>query len=100
MIVSAKERDLSAVPYDGGPAVSQLALALARVVMAQQEVILQDQDGKYELHQKPPTAFLTLLFPTYIQGSKAVPAEDVFATFAHHLKSHQIKVDRSLQPIT
>ena len=45
MIVSAKERDLSAVPYDGGPAVSQLALALARVVMAQQEVILQDQDG-------------------------------------------------------
>jgi len=55
------------VPYDGSPAVAQLALAVARVVVAQQEVV--------------------------IQGSEAIPTEDVFAPFAHHLSTAGVPLD-------
>jgi len=65
---SSKDSDhLSAVPNDRSSAVTKLSLAVPTIVVTQQEVV--------------------------IQRSKAVPAEDVFTPFAHHLSTASVPLD-------
>lgn len=75
------------MPYDGGARVSQLVLAWSFVVVPQQKVVLQES-RMCESTQRPRKD------STYVQTGQTVPAEDVLAPFAHHLRTASVLFNR------
>lgn len=69
------------MPYHWGPRMTKLIFAWTTIVMSQKKIIL------YEWLKDKSIYKCIHIYFTHIQTGQAIPAKDMFASFAHHLST-------------